>query len=109
MIDPSSDDPKSSGSESSSDPTGPTGPKQTISSKNQVEFDVTDDKGTKYHFDVSSLTRPNGEGKEDYIKEIQVGPNIQFLYRMNIGGKNNNKTIDWMNRIGLDWIVIGLY
>ena len=91
---------------SGSDPTNPPGPTSTndstsssttstssnpkeggksiISSKNQCDFDAVDDKGTKFHYDVSALSRPNGEGKDDYQKEIQVGPNIQFVYRMNI-------------------------
>ena len=37
-----------------------------------------------HHRCCHQSTSPNGEGKDDYQKEIQVGPNIQFVYRMNI-------------------------
>ena len=40
----------------------PTGVK-TIYSKNQCTFDISDAHGATYHYDVSPLSRPNGEGK----------------------------------------------
>ena len=63
---------------------------KTIYSKNQCTFDISDAHGATYHYDVSPLSRPNGEGKDDYLKEIQVGPNIQFIYRMNICANTQN-------------------
>ena len=33
------------------------------------------------HYDISALKKSGGE---DYKKIIQVGPNIQFIYRMNL-------------------------
>ena len=84
-------DPSLSGSSASKDSIDPppsstndAAPKQTITSKGQCDFDISDDKGTKYHYELDALTRPNGNGDGDYTKEIQVGPNIQFVYRMNM-------------------------
>ena len=57
---------------------------KTIFFKDQCTFDIADSHSSQYHYDLTPLTRPNGEGKDDYLKEIQVGPNIQFIYRMNI-------------------------
>ena len=58
--------------------------RQTMTSKEQCTFDLTNTDGKRYHYDLDALRRPSGVSSEDYTKTIQVGPNIQFVYRMNL-------------------------
>lgn len=55
-----------------------------MTSKEQCVFDLQDTNGAKLHYDLNALRRPNGAANDDYVKTIQVGPNIQFIYRMNL-------------------------
>ena len=58
--------------------------RQTMTSKEQCTFDLTNSDGKRYHYDLDALRRPSAASSEDYTKTIQVGPNIQFVYRMNL-------------------------
>lgn len=65
------------------DPNDPNAPK-TMTSKDQCVFEVQSKSMGMVTYDFDRLKRPNGDGQGDYEKSIQVGPNIQFIYKMNI-------------------------
>ena len=58
--------------------------RHTMTSKDQCTFDLTNTDGKKHFYDLNPLRRPSSGGSDDYTKTIQVGPNIQFVYRMNL-------------------------
>ncbi len=76
--------PESGGTESGKPDTGLPAP-VPMGARDQCAFDAKNDKGATLHYDLSGLKGgPKGDGKEDFMKTIQVGPNIQFVYRMNL-------------------------